>query len=111
VPPSSRRPGRECPDRCVGEPGSGSATILDADDRTALILASIRHHGAVLAAIAARDGARASRLARETLYAHYAEYAEPADRAIMADLVRECGGRGSRSEVSGSVRGGDRRGH
>ncbi|MDT7584357.1 MAG: GntR family transcriptional regulator, transcriptional repressor for pyruvate dehydrogenase complex [Pseudonocardiales bacterium] len=68
-------------------------TILDADDRTALMLASIRHHGAVFAAIAARDGARASRLARETLYAYYADHVEPADRAIMADLVRECGGR------------------
>jgi GntR family transcriptional regulator, transcriptional repressor for pyruvate dehydrogenase complex len=32
-------------------------------------------------------------LARETLYAHYADQVEPADRAIMADLVRECGGR------------------
>jgi hypothetical protein len=38
-------------------------------------------------------GALASRLARETLYAYYADHVEPADRAIMADVVRECGGR------------------
>lgn len=67
-------------------------TILDADDHTALMLQSIRHHRAVFAAISDRDGLRASRLARESLYSYYADHVEPADRAIMADLVRECGG-------------------
>jgi GntR family transcriptional repressor for pyruvate dehydrogenase complex len=57
------------------------------------MLASIRHHRAVLAAVTDQDGARASRLARETLYVYYADHVEPADRAIMADLVREYGGR------------------
>jgi DNA-binding GntR family transcriptional regulator len=68
-------------------------TILDADDRTALMLQSIRHHRAVFDAIADRDGLLASRLARESLYAYYADHVDEADRAIMADLVRECGGR------------------
>ncbi|GAA0909706.1 FadR/GntR family transcriptional regulator [Pseudonocardia zijingensis] len=68
-------------------------TILDADDRTALMLQSIRHHRAVFDAIADRDGLLASRLARESLYAYYADHVDEADRAIMADLVRECRGR------------------
>ncbi|GAB3165071.1 FadR/GntR family transcriptional regulator [Amycolatopsis stemonae] len=67
-------------------------TILGADDETALMLQSIRHHRAVFAAISEQDGLRASRLARESLYAYYADHVAPADRAIMADLVRECGG-------------------
>lgn len=68
-------------------------TILDAHDRTALMLQSIRHHRAVFTAIADSDGLRASRLARETLYSYYAAHVAPADREIMADLVRECGGK------------------
>ena len=68
-------------------------TILDAHDQTALMLQSIRHHRAVFAAIADRDGLRASRLARESLYSYYAELVDPASREIMADLVRECGGK------------------
>ncbi|MBB3051520.1 DNA-binding FadR family transcriptional regulator [Prauserella isguenensis] len=67
-------------------------TILDAADQTALMLQSVRHHRAVFAAIADQDGLRASRLARESLYSYYADHVSPADRAIMADLVRECGG-------------------
>jgi GntR family transcriptional regulator, transcriptional repressor for pyruvate dehydrogenase complex len=68
-------------------------TILDADDQTALMLQSLRHHRAVFDAIADRDGLLASRLARESLYSYYADHVDEADRAIMADLVRECGGR------------------
>ncbi|HTF49246.1 MAG TPA: hypothetical protein VK735_17530 [Pseudonocardia sp.] len=41
----------------------------------------------------AAEGPRASRLARESLYAYYAEHVRPVDREIMANLVRECGGR------------------
>lgn len=67
-------------------------TVLDADDQTALMLQSLRHHRDVFTAISDRDGLAASRLARQSLYAYYAEYVSPADRAIMADLVRECGG-------------------
>lgn len=67
-------------------------TILDADDRHTLMLRSVRHHRAVFDAIADRDGLRASRLARETLYAYYAEHVGDDDREIMADLVREVGG-------------------
>jgi len=43
--------------------------------------------------VEARDGTRASRLARESLYAYYAEHVRPVDREIMANLVLECGGR------------------
>jgi GntR family transcriptional repressor for pyruvate dehydrogenase complex len=68
-------------------------TILDAADQTALMLQSIRHHRAVFDAIADRDGLRASRLARESLYTYYCDHVDPPDLAIMADLVRECGGR------------------
>lgn len=67
-------------------------TILDADDQTALMRKSVRHHRAVFDAIEAGDGPLASRLARESLYAYYADLVSPADRAVMADLVRECGG-------------------
>ncbi|WP_255375653.1 hypothetical protein [Saccharomonospora sp. CUA-673] len=56
------------------------------------MLQSIRHHRDVFAAISEGDGLTASRLARESLYAYYAERVSPADRAVMADLVRECGG-------------------
>ncbi|GAA4685036.1 FadR/GntR family transcriptional regulator [Pseudonocardia yuanmonensis] len=74
-----------------------SQTILNADDQTAHMLQSIRHHRAVFDAIADRNGLLASRLARETLYAYYAGYVDDAERAVMADLVRECGGRVSTS--------------
>lgn len=67
-------------------------TILDADDQDALMHRSVRHHRAVFDAIHASDGLRASRLARESLYAYYADHVDEADREIMADLVRECGG-------------------
>jgi DNA-binding FadR family transcriptional regulator len=67
--------------------------ILDANDRTALMLQSIRHHRAVFAAISDRDGLLASRLARESLYSYYADHVAPEDREVMADLVRECGGK------------------
>lgn len=75
-----------------GRPGVRQK-ILDADDQTALMLQSIRHHRAMFAAIADRDGLTASRLARESLYAYYADHVSPADRKILADVVRECGGR------------------
>lgn len=67
--------------------------ILDADDQTALMLQSIRHHRAVFAAISDRDGLLASRLARESLYAYYADHVPPRERTIMATLVHESGGR------------------
>ncbi|MTD14702.1 FCD domain-containing protein [Nakamurella sp. YIM 132087] len=68
-------------------------TILDAGDRTALMLQSVRHHREVFAAIAARDAPLASRLARESLYEYYGALVGDEDRAIMAALVRESGGR------------------
>lgn len=67
-------------------------TILDADDRAALMLQSLRHHGAVFAAISDRDGPRASRLAREGLYSYYADHVDEDARAVLAALVLECGG-------------------
>lgn len=63
--------------------------IADADDRRGLMLRSIRHHAAVFEAIREGDGARASRLARESLYAYYADHVDPAERAALAELVRE----------------------
>ena len=69
----------------VSDEGLGIA----AEDQPALMLRSIGHHTAVLAAIEARDGPRASRLARESLYAYYAEHVRPVDREIMANLVLE----------------------
>ncbi|MDL5157686.1 FadR/GntR family transcriptional regulator [Actinomycetospora termitidis] len=68
-------------------------TILDADDQEAHKLRSIRHHSAVFDAISDGDGPAASRLARESLYQYYADHVDPEDREIMAELVRECGGR------------------
>lgn len=67
-------------------------TILDADDQNALMLQSLRHHRAVFDAIETRDGLKASRLARESLYSYYADHVDAADREIMADLVHDCGG-------------------
>ncbi|MGH3098356.1 MAG: FadR/GntR family transcriptional regulator [Streptosporangiales bacterium] len=63
--------------------------IADADDRRGLMLQSIRHHAVVFEAICEGDGGRASRLARESLYAYYADHVDPAERAVLADLVRE----------------------
>ncbi|MFD7285407.1 FadR/GntR family transcriptional regulator [Streptomyces sp. NPDC059863] len=80
-------------------------TVLSAGDQTALMLQSIRHHRAVFAAIAEREGLLASRLARESLYSYYADHVNPADRAIMADLVRECGGKAADVTAPGRCRG------
>ncbi|NMO92304.1 FadR/GntR family transcriptional regulator [Actinomycetospora sp. TBRC 11914] len=68
-------------------------TILDAEDQAAQMLRSIRHHAAVFDAVQAGDALAASRLARESLYQYYADHVGDEDREIMADLVRECGGR------------------
>ncbi|WP_307832215.1 FadR/GntR family transcriptional regulator [Prauserella cavernicola] len=69
------------------------AAVRDASDQTAHMLQTIQHHRAVFDAICDQDGPRASRLARETLYAYYADHVDAEDREIMAELVRECGGR------------------
>ncbi|WP_028933205.1 FadR/GntR family transcriptional regulator [Pseudonocardia spinosispora] len=67
--------------------------IVDAEDHTALMLRSLRHHGAVFTAIADRDGHRASRLAREGLYDHYADHVDDEARTVLEALVLEVGGR------------------
>jgi GntR family transcriptional regulator, transcriptional repressor for pyruvate dehydrogenase complex len=67
-------------------------TILDAGDRTALMLQSVRHHRDVHAAISARDAPLASRLARESLYEYYGNLVGEQDRAVLAALVRDNGG-------------------
>ncbi|WP_051193367.1 FadR/GntR family transcriptional regulator [Nocardia jiangxiensis] len=66
--------------------------IINAADGNAQMLHTLRHHRAVFDAIAARDGARASRLVRESLYEYYGDYVGDADRAVLAELVRQCGG-------------------
>jgi DNA-binding FadR family transcriptional regulator len=66
--------------------------IVDAADSKAHMLQSLRHHRAVFSAIVARDGARASRLVREGLYAYYSPYVGEEDRKVMAELVKESGG-------------------
>lgn len=67
-------------------------TILVSESRTALMLQSIGHHREVFDAISTRDGVRASRLTRESLYSYYANHVDEEDRAIIADLVLEVGG-------------------
>lgn len=69
-----------------------SQTIVDADDQGAIMLQSIRHHQEVFDAISRQDGALASRLARESLYAYYAGLVDDSDRMVLADLVLEVGG-------------------
>lgn len=66
--------------------------IARSSDQRALMLQSVRHHKAVFDAVVDRDALLASRLAREALYAYYADHVNARDRAIMAQLVLECGG-------------------
>ena len=69
-----------------------SRKITESSDQRALMLQSVRQHKAVFDALVDHDALLASRLAREALYAYYADHVGDQDRAIMAQLVLECGG-------------------
>lgn len=63
--------------------------IADSPDRRALMRTSLNHHAEVLHAVRDRDGERASRLARHSLYSYYAEYVVPAERPLLHALLEE----------------------
>jgi GntR family transcriptional repressor for pyruvate dehydrogenase complex len=63
--------------------------LAHADDRRALMRASLAHHTEVLAAVREQDGPLACRLARSALYDYYAEYVPSAQRAVLEPLIRE----------------------
>jgi GntR family transcriptional repressor for pyruvate dehydrogenase complex len=50
---------------------------------------SLRHHADVLEALRARDGARAARLARESLYAYYAGHVPEEERELLHALLED----------------------
>ncbi|WP_232662044.1 FadR/GntR family transcriptional regulator [Pseudonocardia sp. TRM90224] len=66
-----------------------SHKIAHSPDQRELMEQSMRHHAEVLDAVRSRDGARASRLARETLYAYYAGYVSEAERPMLRALLEE----------------------
>lgn len=66
--------------------------IALADDQTAIMLQSIGHHRDVFEAIRDHDGIRASRLAREQMFAYYARHLDADEQAVLTDLVLEVGG-------------------
>jgi len=66
-----------------------SHKIADATDRRELMEESLRHHADVLDAVRRRDGARAARLARESLYAYYAGYVPEDERPLLRALLDE----------------------
>lgn len=63
--------------------------IADSPDRRELMRTSLNHHAEVLRAVRDRDGERAARLARHSLYAYYAEYVSPAERPLLQALLEE----------------------
>lgn len=61
--------------------------LAHADDRRALMRASLRHHEEVLAAVRGGDGELASRLARRALHDYYADYLPAAERPRLDPLL------------------------
>src|SRR2546423_1082181 len=61
--------------------------LANAEDRQALMDATVRHHTEVLEAVREGNGPLAARLARRALYEYYAEYVSPEERAVLAHLV------------------------
>lgn len=61
--------------------------IADSPDRRALMRTSLNHHAEVLQAVRERDGERASRLARRSLYDYYADYVPTAERPLLQALL------------------------
>ena len=68
-----------------------SQKITDAPNRRELMERSLRHHADVLDAVRGRDGPRAARLARESLYDYYAGYVPSEDRSLLRALLNEDG--------------------
>jgi GntR family transcriptional regulator, transcriptional repressor for pyruvate dehydrogenase complex len=68
-----------------------SQKIADAPDRRELMATSLRHHADVLDAVRRRDGPRAARLARESLYDYYAGYVPEEQRPLLQALLEENG--------------------
>jgi GntR family transcriptional regulator, transcriptional repressor for pyruvate dehydrogenase complex len=66
-----------------------SHKIADSPDRREQMAQSVRHHGEVLDAVRRRDGPRAARLARESLYAYYAAYVPEDERPLLRALLDE----------------------
>lgn len=64
-----------------------SHKIAHAEDAGELMARSLRHHADVLAAVRARDGERASRLARETIYEYYKAYVPEHDHPLLRALL------------------------
>lgn len=63
--------------------------IIDSGDSRAQMLASIRHHDEVLAAVRDRNGALASWLTRDSLYWYYFDYVQSEERAALRSLADE----------------------
>jgi DNA-binding FadR family transcriptional regulator len=63
--------------------------IADAPDRRELMERSLRHHADVLDAVRRRDGPRAARLARQSLYDYYACYVPEEERPLLRALLDE----------------------
>lgn len=63
--------------------------IADSPDSKALMRRSLNHHAEVLQAVRDRDGERAARLARHSLYAYYAEYVPPEERPLLQAMLEE----------------------
>jgi len=61
--------------------------LAHAEDRRALMSASLRHHTEVLHAVRAGDGELASRLARHALHDYYADYLPPQERPRLDPLL------------------------
>ncbi|SFP87619.1 DNA-binding transcriptional regulator, FadR family [Amycolatopsis arida] len=61
--------------------------LAHADDRRALMRASLAHHTEVLRAVRDQDGPLACRLARRALYDYYAEYVPAERRAMLEPLL------------------------
>jgi GntR family transcriptional repressor for pyruvate dehydrogenase complex len=66
-----------------------SQKIAEAPDGRELMARSLRHHADVLEALRARDGARAARLARESLYAYYAGHVPEEERELLHALLED----------------------
>ncbi|HEX6032784.1 MAG TPA: hypothetical protein VFY83_00070, partial [Anaerolineales bacterium] len=63
--------------------------IIDSGDSRGQMLASIRHHDAILHAIRHRDGRLASWLTRDGLYWYYHDYVEETARPGLRSLADE----------------------
>jgi GntR family transcriptional regulator, transcriptional repressor for pyruvate dehydrogenase complex len=61
--------------------------IAKAADRTELMRESLRHHAEVFEAVRRGDGAAASRLARDTLFAYYVSYLNDDERPKVEALI------------------------